>query len=251
MKRFDGQIAIITGASRGIGLSIAQRLVDEGACVVITGRKYPDLETAAAGLGDESKVLAISGNAADDMHQQDVVDRTLEAFGRIDMLVNNIGVNPVFGPMVDLDLKAARKILEVNNLAALSWIQRVYKAWLSEHGGAIVNVASVTGIRPSPGIGMYGSSKSMLMHMTEELAVELGPTIRVNAVAPGVVRTRFASALYEGREDEVADAYPLKRIGTPSDVSGVVAFLLSQDAAWVTGQSVVIDGGLTLAGGLG
>jgi 3-oxoacyl-[acyl-carrier protein] reductase len=121
---------------------------------------------------------------------------------------------------------------------------------MGEHGGSVVNVSSVAGLRPAPGIGFYGASKAMLSHLTQELAVELGPDIRVNAVAPAVVKTRFATALYEGREGEVAATYPLKRLGVPEDVASAVAFLLSQDAAWITGQTVVIDGGVTLTGGL-
>lgn len=121
---------------------------------------------------------------------------------------------------------------------------------MKEHGGSIVNVSSVAGIRPSPGIGFYGASKAMLTRITQELAVELGPDIRVNAVAPAVVKTTFATALYDGREAQVAATYPLKRLGVPEDIGGVVAFLLSPDAAWMTGQLLVVDGGLTLTGGL-
>lgn len=147
------------------------------------------------------------------------------------------------------DLAVARKIVEVNCLAALSWAQQVHRLWMSEHGGAVVNVSSVAGVRPAPGIGFYGTSKAMLIHITEELAVELGPNIRVNAVAPAVVKTKFATALYDGRETEVAAVYPLERLGVPEDIGSVVAFLLSADAAWMTGQLLVVDGGVTLTGG--
>jgi 3-oxoacyl-[acyl-carrier protein] reductase len=121
---------------------------------------------------------------------------------------------------------------------------------MNEHGGAVVNVSSVGGLKPAPGIGFYGSSKAMLIHVTEELAVELGPGIRVNAVAPAVVKTRFAEALYEGREEQVAAGYPMKRLGAPEDVAGAVSFLLSRDASWITGQTLVVDGGVTLGGAL-
>ena len=150
---------------------------------------------------------------------------------------------------MEIDLAVARKIVDTNCVAAIAWAQQMHRQWLGEHGGAIVNVASVAGLRPAPGIAFYGASKAMLIHLTQELAVELGPDIRVNAVAPAVVKTRFATALYEGREEEVAAAYPLKRLGVPEDIGSVVAFLLSDDAAWVTGQTLVVDGGVSLTAG--
>jgi 3-oxoacyl-[acyl-carrier protein] reductase len=250
VKRFEGKTAIVTGASRGIGLAIAERLVAEGARVTITARKADALEEARAALGGPEVALAVAGKGDDPEHQADAISRTLDAFGSVDLLVNNTGINPVYGPMIELDLDAARKIFEVNVLSALAWTQQVHKAWMNEHGGAVVNVSSVGGLKPAPGIGFYGSSKAMLIHVTEELAVELGPGIRVNAVAPAVVKTRFATALYEGKEEQVAATYPLKRLGVPEDVGSAVAFLLSEDAAWITGQTVVIDGGITLTGGV-
>ena len=249
-RRLDGQVAIITGASRGIGLGVAERLVAEGARVCVTARKQEALDDAVTLLGGPEHAIAVAGKAHDSDHQSDAVARTMDAFGRVDLLVNNTGINPVYGPLVDLDLDAARKIFEVNALAALSRVQQVYKAWMADNGGAIVNVSSVAGLKPAPGIAFYGATKAMLSHLTEELAVELGPGIRVNAVAPAVVKTRFATALYEGKEDEVSAGYPMKRLGVPEDVAGAVAFLLSSDAAWITGQTMVIDGGVTLTGGV-
>ncbi|MFF2166635.1 SDR family oxidoreductase [Streptomyces sp. NPDC058175] len=248
--KFTGRTAIVTGASRGIGLAIAERLVADGAKVVITARKTEALEEAVAGLGGPEHALGIAGRADDADHQAEVVKRAIDTFGSADLLVNNTGINPVYGPMVEMDLGAARKIFEVNCIAALSWVQQVHQAWMKEHGGAVVNVSSVAGIKPAPGIGFYGASKAMLTHITKELAVELGPDIRVNAVAPAVVKTKFATALYEDREDEIAAAYPLKRLGVPEDIGSVVAFLLSEDAAWMTGQLLVVDGGVLLTGGV-
>lgn len=250
MKRFEGKVAIVTGASRGIGLGIAERLVAEGAKVTVTARKKEALDEAVAALGGPDVALAVAGKGDDVEHQADAVRQTVETFGSVDLLVNNTGINPVYGPMVELDLDAARKIFEVNCLSALSWVQQAHQAWMGEHGGSVVNVSSVGGLKPAPGIGFYGASKAMLNHITAELAVELGPSIRVNGVAPAVVKTRFATALYEGREEEVASTYPLKRLGVPEDIGSVVAFLLSEDAAWLTGQVVVVDGGLTLTGGV-
>jgi NAD(P)-dependent dehydrogenase (short-subunit alcohol dehydrogenase family) len=247
--RFAGRTAIVTGASRGIGLAIAERLVAEGAAVVLTGRKQEALDQAVAALGP-GRALGVAGHADDADHQAAAVARAMETFGSVDLLVNNTGINPAYGPLVELDLAVARKIFEVNCLAALSWVQQVHRAWMGEHGGAVVNVSSVAGLRPASGIGFYGASKAMLAHLTQQLAIELGPDIRVNAVAPGVVKTKFATALYEGREEQVAAAYPLKRLGVAEDVGAVVAFLLSADAAWITGQLLPIDGGITLTGGV-
>lgn len=250
MGRFEGRVALVTGASRGIGHAVAERLVREGAQVVITARKEAPLAEAVKRLGGAPSALGVPGGADDPEHRADAVARTLDAFGRLDMLVNNTGINPVYGRLVDLDLGAARKIVEVNCLAALGWVQEAYHSWFAEHGGAVVNISSIAAVSTAPGIGMYAASKAMLAHLTEELAVELAPGVRVNAVAPAVVRTRFAAALYEGREDEVSGRYPLRRLGDPHDIAATVAHLLSDDAGWVTGQLHVLDGGLSLIGGV-
>ena len=250
MESLKDRVAIVTGASRGIGLGIATELVRQGARVCVTARRAEPLAEVAAELGGPEVAIAVPGKADDADHQAEAVARTIEAFGRLDMLVNNTGINPVYGPVLDVEPEAAAKILAVNVLAPIAWTRRARDARMGEHGGSIVNVSSVAGLRPSPGIGMYGVSKAALIRLTEELAVELGPRIRVNAVAPGVVKTKFATALYEGREEQVSAAYPLKRLGVPADIAGAVAFLLSDQASWVTGQTVVLDGGITLTGGL-
>jgi NAD(P)-dependent dehydrogenase (short-subunit alcohol dehydrogenase family) len=245
----EPRAAIVTGASRGIGLAIAEALVKRGDKVCITGRNAEPLAEAVASLGADSAVF-VAGKAHDSEHQDEVVAKTLETFGRIDYLVNNVGTNPVYGPMLDLDSAAVRKILDVNLISAFEWTQKVYRAWMKNNGGAVVNVASVAALRPAPGLGMYGLSKAAMKYLTEQLAVELGPTIRVNAVAPAVVKTVFARALYEGREAEVAARYPAGRLGVPSDVGNAVAYLLSDQASWITGQTWVLDGGATLKGGV-
>lgn len=250
MEPLKDRVAIVTGASRGIGLGVAAELVRQGARVCVTARSPESLTAAVAELGGPDVAIAVPGKADDPGHQAEAVTRTIEAFGRLDMLVNNAGINPVYGPIADADLGAAAKIFAVNVLAPLAWTTRARDAWMGEHGGSVVNVASVAGLRPSPGIGMYGVSKAALIRLTTELAVELGPGIRVNAVAPAVVKTKFAAALYEGREEQVSAAYPLKRLGVPGDIAGAVAFLLSDQASWITGQTLVLDGGVTLTGGV-
>ncbi|NMO50446.1 SDR family oxidoreductase [Actinoplanes sp. TBRC 11911] len=241
------QVAIVTGASRGIGFAIAQRFVAEGYKVCITGRKPEALEQAAKDLGGPSVALAVAGKGDDPDHRAAVIDTVLGEFGPITTLVNNIGINPVYGPLGEMDLGAARKIFEVNIIGTLGWVQEALRGGLSE-GGSIVNLSSVSGLTASPGIAFYGITKAALLHLTKELAVELAPKVRVNAVAPGIVKTRFASALYEGYEDEVVATYPMARLGIPEDVSGAVHFLCSPDAGWITGQTIVIDGGYTLTG---
>lgn len=243
--------AIVTGASRGIGLAIAAQLIAEGARVCITGRNASALATAVDLLNGAGSGVAIfaAGRADDPQHQAEAVRRTIAEFGSLDVLVNNAATNPVFGRMIEIEASTARKIFEVNALGALSWIQHAYRAWMAEHGGAVVNVASIAGLRPSPGIGFYGASKAMLIAVTRELAVELGPAIRVNAVAPAVVKTRFARLLYEGHEEALSARYPLGRIGQPEDVAEAACFLASRRAAWITGQVLTLDGGITLAAG--
>ncbi len=246
MNDEPAKAAIVTGASRGIGLAIAQALVDRGERVCITGRQAEPLAEAAAKLGGDT--IYSVGKAHDPQHQEETVRAVLDAFGRIDHLVNNVGTNPVFGPVLDLEADLVRKILDINLVSAFSWTQRVHRAWMAEHGGGVVNVASVAGLHPAPGLGIYGLSKAALCYLTGQLALELAPAVRVNAVAPAVVKTRFAASLFTGREDEVAAAYPLGRLGEPEDVGAAVAFLLSDAASWITGQTLVLDGGGTLVG---
>jgi NAD(P)-dependent dehydrogenase (short-subunit alcohol dehydrogenase family) len=250
MEALKDRVAIVTGASRGIGLGVAAELVRQGARVCVTARGQEALDAAVAELGGPDVAIGVPGKSDDAGHQAEAVARTIEAFGSLDMLVNNTGINPVYGPIADIDPVAAAKILAVNVLAPLAWTRRARDAWMGEHGGSIVNVASIAGLRPSPGIGMYGISKAALIRLTTELAVELGPRIRVNAVAPAIVKTKFATVLYEGREEQVAAVYPLRRLGVPEDIAGVVAFLLSDQASWITGQTLVLDGGVTLTGGV-
>jgi NAD(P)-dependent dehydrogenase (short-subunit alcohol dehydrogenase family) len=250
-RRFDGQVALLTGGSRGIGLAAAQRLVDEGARVVLTARKPEGLAAAVDTLGGPEHAVAVTGRGDDPAHQAEAVATAVRVFGGLDVLVNNTGINPAFGPLTELDESAARKIMDVNVLAALSWVRQAIRHGLGRKStGSVVNVASISGLHPSPGIGYYGVSKSALIGLTVQLAAELAPSVRVNAVAPAIVKTRFAAALYEGHEAEAAGRYPLGRLGEPDDVASAVAFRAAADASWITGQTVVLDGGITLRAAL-
>lgn len=241
MQRFAGRVALITGASRGIGFAIARRIVGEGGRVVITGRKQDALDSAVAELGEAA--TGVAGRTDDAEHRAAAFTHIAERHGRLDHLVNNTGINPVYGPVLGVDVVVARKILEVNVLSALDWTR---DAVATGSIRSVVNISSIAGVSASPNIAFYGVSKAALINLTIQLADELAPDVRVNAVAPAVIKTAFARALYEGREEQAAAVYPMRRLGEPDDVAGPVAFLLSDDAGWVTGQTIIIDGGVSI-----
>jgi NAD(P)-dependent dehydrogenase (short-subunit alcohol dehydrogenase family) len=246
---FAGRTALITGASRGIGLAIASAILDGGGRVCLTARRADELQEAVAVLGANDRVTAVAGSADDPAHRAEAVGRTVACFGSLDILVNNAATNPVHGPLIDAPDAALAKIFDVNMIAPVAWVREVWSAWMADHGGSVVNVASISGIVFEPNLGAYGASKAALIHATRQLAVELSPRVRVNAIAPGIVKTRFARALFEEDEMGVADTYPLGRLGLPEDVAAAACFLLSDRAAWMTGQTLVLDGGITGASG--
>lgn len=239
-----GRTAIITGASRGIGLAIAQQLAEAGANVVLTARKQEAADEAAAQVGE--RALGVGAHAVDEDAARRCVSITMERFGSVDILVNNAGTNPAFGPLIDQDHARFAKIFDVNLWAPLLWTSLAVTAWMGEHGGAVVNIASIGGLHQSPAMGMYNATKAALIHVTKQLALELSPRVRVNAICPGVVRTRLAEALWKGNEDPLASTTALGRIGEPADVAHAVAFLVSDAASWITGEVMVIDGGQVL-----
>jgi NAD(P)-dependent dehydrogenase (short-subunit alcohol dehydrogenase family) len=243
-----GRTAIITGASRGIGLAIAQRLADVGANVVLTSRKQESADAAAAKVGRNA--LGVAAHAVEEAAAQRCIDLAVERFGSVDILVNNAGTNPAYGPLIEQDHARFAKVFDVNLWAPLLWTSLAVKAWMGEHGGAIVNTSSIGGMHFAPYMGMYNATKAALIHVTKQLALELSPRVRVNAICPGVVRTRLAEALWKDNEAALAATTPLGRIGEPADVAGAVAFLVSDAASWITGETMVIDGGQLLGNAL-
>jgi NAD(P)-dependent dehydrogenase (short-subunit alcohol dehydrogenase family) len=246
-----GKVAIVTGASRGIGLATARSLLESGAAgVTITSRRQESIdaaeaELAAAGFDD---VLAVPARADDDGDAERAVAATVERFGSVDILVNNAGTNPSGGQLMDVDMGAIDKTWLVNQRAPLVWSRLVFHAGMRERGGVIVNVASVGGLRPSPIIGAYNVSKAALIHLTHQLAFELAPKVRVNAVAPGVVKTRLSQLLWVD-EEAAARTHPLGRLGVPADVATAITFLCSDQSTWLTGVVLPVDGGVSGATG--
>ncbi len=245
--RLEGRVAVVTGASRGIGAAVARRLAEAGAAVMLTSRKAEALEQATAELtGVGGPVAWVVAHAGDPAQAEACMAATTERFGPPDLLVNNAAANPYYGPLADLDRARADKTVEVNQLGPLAWTQAALAAGLGRDGhGAVLNVASVGGLGPEPGIGWYNVTKAALIHLTKQLAYELAPAVRVNAVAPGLVTTDFARVLWEGREDAISAHVPLRRLGRPDDIAAAALFLLSDAASWITGQTLVIDGGTT------
>lgn len=244
----EGKVALVTGASRGIGQATALELGRSGASgITITSRKPENIEEAAAELAEAGvgadRVLALANRADDEESAEEAVAATVERFGSLDILVNNAGTNPAAGSLMAVDLGAVDKTWAVNMRAPLLWVRAAYHAWMERGGGSIVNVASVAGVRPSPLMGAYNISKAGLIHMTRQLAHELAPGIRVNAVAPAVVRTRLAGMLLED-EEATARMHPMGRVGEPDDVARMIVFLASDASSWMTGAVVPVDGGV-------
>ncbi|MDP1819523.1 MAG: SDR family oxidoreductase [Acidimicrobiales bacterium] len=240
----SGRVALVTGASRGIGRAIAKAYADAGASVLLSSRKLPDLEAAAAEIGGDVDVVA--ANAGDPAQAAVAVDRCIERFGALDILVNNAATNPYQGPTIEIDLPRYDKTWEVNHRGALVWTQLAWRAAMAERGGSVLNISSVGGLSVEPTIGIYNGTKAALIHLTRTLAAELAPSVRVNAIAPGLVKTDMARALWEPAEERIAASMPLARLGEPADIAHAALFLASDLAAWITGHTLVVDGGALL-----
>lgn len=240
----EGKVALVTGASRGIGLAAAHRLVSAGASVMLTSRKQENLNEALATFGtSSSRVGTTTGHVGRSEDADRVVRETIERFGRLDILVNNAATNPYFGPLVDIDDARMQKTYEINQASVLYHVRAAWHQWMAEHGGTIVNVASIGGLGVEPGIGWYNVTKAAVIHTTKQLSFELAPRVRVNAIAPGLVRTELARGLWETREAEITGHIPLRRLGEPDDIATLILTLSSDASAWMTGQTLVVDGG--------
>jgi NAD(P)-dependent dehydrogenase (short-subunit alcohol dehydrogenase family) len=239
-----GKVALVTGASRGIGKAIAATYAGAGASVMLSSRKQDALEAASDEIGGDTAVFAANAGEPDQI--ESCVAATVERFGRVDILVNNAATNPYMGRPVDIDLPRFDKTWQVNYRGPVVWIQQVWKASMAEHGGSIINISSVGGLSVEPAIGHYNVTKAALIHLTRTMAADLSPGVRVNAIAPGLVKTDLARALWEANEELIADRMPLKRLGLPDDIAGAALFLASDLASWITGQTLVVDGGALL-----
>lgn len=241
-----GKAALVTGASRGIGKAIAKSFVDAGAQVMLTSRKEDALRAAANEMDGETEIFA--ANAGDIEQGQACVDATMKRFGKIDILVNNAATNPYYGDTLGVDSSRFDKTFQVNLKGPLFWSQAVWNASMQKNPGVILNIASVGGLRAEHGLGVYNLTKAAVIHLTSQLACELGRT-RVVGIAPGLVKTLFASVLIENVGDKLAAALPTKRLGEPQDIANLALFLCSDLASWITGETYVIDGGAGVRSG--
>ena len=236
----SGRVALVTGASRGIGAAIARSLAESGARVMLTSRKKDDLDATAADIDGDVDVMAAHVGDADS--GDTVIAATLERFGSLDILVNNAATNPYYGPTLGVDVARWDKTFEVNLRGPVLWSAPAHRRAFAERPGVIINIASVGGLRTEGALGVYNLTKAALIHLTRQLAGEIGPT-RVVGIAPGLVTTDFAQVLVDNFGDKLASELPLGRLGDPTDIAHLATFLASDMASWITGETYVIDGG--------
>ena len=246
--QLDGKIAIVTGASRGIGRAIAETFVREGATVVICGRKQDSLDQVARELGPRCKAVACHVGRAEDI--RNLVTGTIAEFGRIDILVNNAGTNVAQGPCLEMDEGAFDKMVDVNLKSAFRLINAIAPGMCERGSGSIINIASISGIRPQHHGLLYSMTKAALIMMTQSYAVELGPMgVRANAIAPGLIQTKLSEYYWkdDARRESQVNRQPVRHLGQPSEIAEAALLLASAGGSYMTGQTLVIDGGFLLA----
>lgn len=245
-----GKVAIVTGASRGIGQAIAERYAEAGAKVVISSRKPEALDVVAQDIIDKGgTALAVPAHNGQKEALQALAQATIDAFGRVDILVNNAATNPHFGTLLEAEDSLWQKTIEVNIMGNMWLTQAVVKHMKVQGAGKIINVASINGLRPGRMQGIYSMTKAAIISLTQTLAMELASDgIQVNAIAPGLVQTKFASAIWANDDllTEILRRTPAGRIGQPDDIAGIAIYLASGVSSFATGQTFVIDGGVTL-----
>lgn len=245
-----GKVAIITGASRGIGQTIAETYAEAGAKVVLSSRKQESLDEAAAAIKAKGgEALGIAAHNGEKAALQGLVKSAVDAYGKVDILVNNAATNPHFGMMLDAEDSMWQKTFEVNIMGNVWLTQAVVPVMRANGGGKIVNIASINGLRPGRMQGVYSATKAAVINLTQTLAMELAvDNIHVNAIAPGLVKTKFAKAIWENEMilNSILDRTPLRRIGEPEDIAGIALFLASPASNFATGQVFVVDGGVTV-----
>lgn len=243
----SGKVALVTGASRGIGLAITRQFAESGANVMMVSRKIDETVTAEWPADVRARVAVRAANVGDLDVAREVVAETVTRFGGLDILVNNAATNPYYGPTMGVDEARYDKTMQVNLKAPVFWTQAAWEATMKDSPGVVVNIASVGGLRAEGGLGVYNMTKAALIHLTRQLAGELGPT-RVVGIAPGLVKTDFAGYLVENFGDQIAKTVPTRRLGEPEDIANLATFLSSDAAGWITGETYVIDGGAGVRG---
>lgn len=245
-----GKVALITGASRGIGRSIALRCAQAGAGVVVSSRKLENVQPVADEIqASGGRAIAIRAHVGHADEVTALVKQAMDSFGRIDIAVNNAGTNPHFGPLLSADEGQWDKILDTNSKGCFRICKAVVPYMEAQHAGKIINISSIAGLRPSPGMGVYGISKVAIIMLTQVLAMELGPAnIQVNAIAPGIIKTRFSQLLWQTPQysEPILSRLPLARFGEPKDVAGLALYLASSASDYVTGAVFVVDGGMNV-----
>ena len=247
MFQLDGKIALVTGASKGIGESIARGLAEFGASVVLSSRRQEAVDAVAEKFrSDGLDAYAIAAHMGDIAAIGNLLEKTMEVCGGVDIIVNNAATNPVYGPIQDTDEAAFDKIIDINLQGPFELCKQAYPTLKQRGGGSIINISSIGGLKPEPGIGLYSVTKAALISMTQAMAQDWGAdNIRVNAICPGLIKTKFSEALWQ--DEEIVSRFirdiPLGRLGEPNDMAGLAVFLASEAGAYCSGGIYLADGG--------